>query len=1051
MNRPSFAIYDASAGSGKTFTLVKEYLKIILVAERNDAYKNILAITFTNKAVGEMKKRIVDCLYAFSLDQQDQKTLNLLDILTIETGVPQEKLKEKATRILKNIIHNYASFDISTIDKFTHRILRSFAFDLELPTLFEVSLDTDDLLNEAVDEIIASAGTDEKLTQLLINYALEKTDDDKSWDISNDIFEMSKLLVNENHRKEIAQYKDKSISDFLTIKQKLVIATNTLKEECQKIATEGLSLIESHHIDHSSFNRGLIPKALIRFQNGEIAKYEGIHYLEEGKRYAKSKAQDQKDAIDNIAHSLAQSLNKINQLAEKYLLYQAFLKEIIPLSLLSTIGASLDQIQKEKNILSISEFNSILNKEIQNQPAPFIYERLGERYNHFFIDEFQDTSEMQWQNLIPLIDNALAGENHRGEKGTLMLVGDPKQSIYRWRGGKAEQFIALSKDENPFVTPDKVSVSLDTNYRSYDEVINFNNAFFKGIATEFNNPDYRELYEKRSSQKTTDKKGGYVSIDFVPYTSPKDLGDEDLNSKEHYLEETLKKINQAIENGFNYSDIAVLTQKNKNSIAIAQYLTENNIPILSSDSLLLYGSNEVKLLIDLLRFIHDRKDVLAKASFLRYIAHEIVKPIDEHVFVKEGLKQQSERAFEHWFKGYGFEISFVELRQKSLYQSLEDSIKTFIPSEKNHAYVQYFLDIILEFDIRKQASLGDFFTYWETKEEVFKIPSPEGNNAVQIMTVHKSKGLEFPVVIFPFVDESIYRNRSKMWLNSDDPTIGLENVLVGKSKNVTQYGDEAATLFETRNQEELLDTINVLYVAFTRAGEQLHILSSLKQNKDGFAPNYTSYFMGTFVQNQGLYSDEQTHYEWGNPKRVSSTKNTTQKQNPIITAPDTLFDRSKIKIAQKSALLWDTQKESAIEYGTILHEILAYINSHRDIETALEKAVLEGLITKEKRNSFAETIKSIVNHTQLEDYFNPKHKIFNERALLVPNGRTLKPDKLIFLENKKALLLDYKTGSPEKKHQEQLNTYADIVESMGYTVVQKVLVYIDKDVVIETV
>ena len=463
MQRPSFSIYDASAGSGKTYALVKEYLKIILVANKNDAYRNILAITFTNKAVHEMKSRIVGNLSEFAKDEPSEKAQDLMQDLAKETELSIIQIKTKSQQIIKHIIHNYAAFDISTIDKFTHKVIRAFAHDLGLPMTFEVTLDTENLLVEAVDAIIAQAGEDETLTKLLIDFTMEKTDDDKSWDISREILETGRLVLNENNRNEITHFQDKTIAEFVEIKNKLAEACKVLEKENTAFAESALLLIEKNGIDLKSFSRGTFPNHLQSIEEGKFnPKNKMFHEFED---ITINKTAKDRAIIENIIPELLQILDTVYKNFEKRDFYKAFLKNITPLSLLNTVSNELAKIQEEQNVLSISEFNAIIHREIQNQPAPFIYERLGERYRHFFIDEFQDTSEMQWQNLIPLIDNATSSEID-GEKGTLMIVGDPKQSIYRWRGGKAEQFIELSKDQNPFNNPEKVLEHLDKNYRS---------------------------------------------------------------------------------------------------------------------------------------------------------------------------------------------------------------------------------------------------------------------------------------------------------------------------------------------------------------------------------------------------------------------------------------------------------------------------------------------------------------------------------------------------------------------------------------------------------
>lgn len=511
MQKPAFSIYDASAGSGKTYTLVKEYLKIILLSKKPDAYRNILAITFTNKAVHEMKSRVLLNLSEFAKENPSDKSLQLMQDINTETGLSLANITEKAKNIIKNLIHNYAAFDISTIDKFTHKVIRSFAHDLNLPITFDVSLDTENLLNEAVDSIIAEAGNDDQLTKLLVDFTMEKTDDDKSWDVSREIMETGKLILNENNREEITHLNDKKIEDFIIIKNKLNELCDQLENETSNQANEALTLIESKNIDLKSFSSGYFPKHLQSIKDKKFNPNNKTYHEFDDIKINKNAVDT--PIIHEIIPQLLEILASVYKNFEKKNFYEAFLKNITPLSLLNTLNFRLKKIQEEQNILSISEFNKLINEQIQNQPAPFIYERLGEKYHHFFIDEFQDTSEMQWQNLIPLIDNALSGEKN-GERGSLMIVGDPKQSIYRWRGGKAEQFIELGKGKKPFPNQENHLFSLKKNHRSYSQIIEFNNYFFQFLANEFENEDYKDLYQNHSHQETNDKKGGYVNITF---------------------------------------------------------------------------------------------------------------------------------------------------------------------------------------------------------------------------------------------------------------------------------------------------------------------------------------------------------------------------------------------------------------------------------------------------------------------------------------------------------------------------------------------------------
>ncbi|MFV8347943.1 UvrD-helicase domain-containing protein [Flavobacterium sp. ZB4P13] len=1213
MQRPSFSIYDASAGSGKTYALVKEYLKIILVAPKNDAYRNILAITFTNKAVHEMKSRIVGSLSEFAKDEPAQKAQDLMQDLAIDTELSIIQIKTKSQQIIKHIIHNYAAFDISTIDKFTHKVIRAFAHDLNLPMTFEVTLDTENLLIEAVDAIIAQAGEDETLTKLLIDFTMEKTDDDKSWDISREILETGRLVLNENNRNEITHFQDKSIAEFVEIKNKLAEACKVLEKESVVFAEEALSLIDKNGIDTKSFSAGHFPKHLLSIQEGKFnPKNKTYHEFDDIKinKTAKDRA-----IIENIIPDLLQFLDKVYKTFEKINFYKAFLKNITPLSLLNTVSNELAKIQEEQNVLSISEFNAIIHREIQNQPAPFIYERLGERYRHFFIDEFQDTSEMQWQNLIPLIDNALSGQDDFGVKGTLMIVGDPKQSIYRWRGGKAEQFIELSKDQNPFNNPDKKLEHLDKNYRSYSQIIEFNNDFFKLLSNEFDHLDYKDLYENHSHQKTNDKTGGYVNISFIPKVEtsedPDTSGEETLDKTDLYVLATLNAIQKSIQKGFQYKDIVILTRKRDQGIAIANYLTEQGIPLLSSETLMIQNATEVRLIIHLLKYLKNSSDLESKANFLQYLAQNSQDKLPIHDFIAQGMALFQETDFENWLMSFDVSLSFQNIRKKSLYEAVETIIAKFLPPapsegrgdgvvncvDKNgliesdklgymtggnyshlliekakemrkepthaekvlwrelksksledykfrqqhliddfivdfvclskklvvevdggihdlqkeydaqrteildkkgfkvirfsneevigsisivlkkikeelilqetflnssspvmapspsgspegeggegNAYVQYFLDIVLERDIRNQAGISDFLNFWDKNAAKFSIPSPEGTNAVRIMTIHKSKGLEFPVVIFPFAEEDYNRKpKDKLWLNAEEQDFGLPKVLIDNSSAVEGFGEEAAEVYNQKKQEELLDNINVLYVALTRAEEQLYVISNMNLSSKGEIPknNMCAFFINYLI-NKGEFDESKLEYEFGKSTKLSNEKKhvDTSKTIPLVTE---ILNPKNIKIAQREALMWGTHQQEAIEYGNVVHEILSFVKTKADVDLAITKSIESGLITFNQKETVFKTIQEIVNHSELSTYFSEGNEIMNEQTIIQKERKTIKPDRMVVTKEKDVFLLDYKTGIHNSKYQLQLENYQHAIELMGFKVVKKALVYI---------
>ncbi|MHC5202027.1 UvrD-helicase domain-containing protein [Myroides sp. LJL119] len=1046
VGKASFSIYNASAGAGKTHTLVKEYLKILLLDRQDDAYRKILAITFTNKAVAEMKTRVVACLDSFSKEHVSGRFQGMFDQIVLETGLAPEFIRTKSAKIIKSIIHNYASFDISTIDKFTHKVIRSFAFDLELPMSFEVSLDSDELLQEAVDAVISKAGVDKELTNLLVDFSIDKADDDKSWDITKELKEVGSLLLNENNREEIGLFALKSLQDFVKVRDYLRKQVRELTQENIAAALRIQQIIQDNALDPKSFSRGTFPNHIQAIIKDDPKATQRKYLIFE--EVAINKTAKDKEVIESFVPVFLSILQPVYENLSKRSLYIAFLKNLTPLSLLNTLALEMDKIQQEKNILSITQFNSIIHQQIQQQPAPFIYERLGERYSHFFIDEFQDTSLMQWQNLIPLIDNALAGEDLSGDKGTLMIVGDPKQSIYRWRGGKAEQFIALSKGENPFSNPDKKTVHLDTNYRSYAQVIDFNNEFFKYISRNFTQEDYKDLYENHSGQKTNSKQGGYVAIEFIPkLTQEHKL--EAIEKNDLYARATLLTINKVLDQGFELKDIVILTRKRDHGVILANYLTENEIDILSSDSLLINNASEVRLIINLLRYLKNDKDLEAKTGIIYFVA--CARSIFEkrHDFIREGLSYELEHDFEVWLVENGVNINFDFCRSRSLYDAVESIIHAFMPEKTANSYVLYFLDLVLEKSLKNQFGISDFLDYWSVNYQKFSIPTPEGKNAVQIMTIHKSKGLEFPVVIFPFAEEDYARaDRDKLWVDFDSPdqNINFPKALVDSKKEVEQYGVKAQELYLTRQQENRLDTTNVLYVALTRAEEQLYVISSMNVTSRGeFSNNLSKDFL-EFLVYKGMYNPAQLYYEFGQAKKVSA-KSDTQSDlgNRIIEPVRDALEFKAIKIAQKEALMWDSQNQRSIEYGNLIHKLMSFVYYYTDVESAVQIALETGLIQSTQKQVFLDILKRIVEHEQLKDFFALDNKVYNERVIISGQAKNSVPDRVVIKPNKECLILDYKTGKKQAKYEQQVLSYAYSLEQMGYRVIKKVLLYTGDD------
>ena len=1035
MNRPAFSIYDASAGSGKTFTLAKEYLKIILTSSSDEAYRHVLAITFTNKAVAEMKRRIVFYLHEFSSFEGEPK--DMLQVIVAETGLEPSQVIQKSKRIIKNIIHNYAAFDVMTIDKFTSKVIRTFAFDLNLSPNFDITLQTEVLLEEAVETLISNAGEDTALTKLLVDFSLEKADDDKSWDIAFDLNNVGKLLLNENHRQEVQLLEGKSLEVFETFKNNLFKKRNFLEDSIKKYVHIIFEAFEKNNIQRTSFSRQSYPNSLEKIQKTFL--FPTTKYVTKDLIKVNKKAPDEVE-IEALKPFLVEMNHKMYECLGQRELIQAILKNLTPMSLLQLISLELRKLLNEKNQLSIADFNSIIHNELQNQPAPFIYERIGEYYRHYFIDEFQDTSVLQWNNLIPLINNSLSSEDHYGDRGSLMIVGDPKQSIYRFRGGRAEQLIQLTKETNPFTNPDKEVFYLKTNWRSYDEVIHFNNGFFNYISRFLSNPDYNELYEKHSFQESRGLAGGYVHLQFVEQVKSDDE-DEEVTGHDRYLLPTLETIQKCIERGFKFKDIAILTRKNKMGTLLAGYLVQNGIPVLSSESLMITMSKEVAFLISFLKFIDFTENTEALAEVLYYIGSEHSNKEQVHDFIVEGITALKDQRLDDWFSDNNLYVSINALKKKSLYEIVEFLIMKMIPFEKRDAYVQDFLDRVLEQEVKNKAGIADFLKFWESQNEKFSISIPQGKDAVTLLSIHKSKGLEFPVVIFPFAEENYSISRKdKLWVDSE---IDLEvpKVLIDQKIAVENYGEEAQTVYLGKREETLLDNINIIYVALTRAVEQLFIISSMNVKDQVPQKNNMSEFFIHYLMNKKLFDTNRLSYEFGTYDRKSEISSPSKLVNDVPVLQYTTSLES-LKIATREGMMWGSERQKAIDYGNLIHKIMSKIRIASDYNSVVTAALNEGLIPNEYKNKVALDVERIINHPDLHHFFQESNTIYNERELIVPEIGIYKPDRVEITKENKAILIDYKTGTENNLHIKQLSNYSDLLTQMGFDVTQSFLVYL---------
>ncbi len=1028
LDHTNFKILNASAGTGKTYRLTKDYLLSLLSNKGFQHSRNLLAITFTNKAVTEMKERILENLHAFCQDTVPAKNKGLFQEVAQELALPTKELQERAGNVLTRLLHNYAFFDISTIDRFNHRLIRTFARDLNVAQNFEVELDTDFIVDMAVNRVLDKAGTEKDLTNVLVNFTLEKIGESKSWNISYDLNKIGKLLYQENHFEHLKTLTSKKLQDFLALKTSLAQKSKMALEAMREASQTSLSLIVDNGLEFSDFNRASFPKFLEKIHTDPLH----LSFKEKWKQnfghedlYPKKCAEDKKQLIDGLMPTFISLFESIQKNHNLFSFLKRCEKNIVPLGLIAEISREIEILKEERNFLAITELNRLIAKEIKKQPMPFIYERLGERYRNYFVDEFQDTSQLQWDNLIPLIGNALESEDLDGEKGSLLLVGDVKQAIYRWRGGEAEQFLNLVIDkENPFTVNPSIE-NLEKNWRSYDEIISFNNEFFSYCSKELSNPDYQNIYALGNQQETNTKKGGLVHISFM---------ENDHGAAEHpHCEKVLSAINAITANGHTFGDICILVRSNKNGVLLADYLALNHIPLISQEALLLKNNAQVTFLVSFLYYLTSPEEMTYQFELLEYLSET---ETEKHDFYAKNLNNLP--AF--FLDSYGLAIS--SLQQLSLDNLFETLICTFDLVPDQNIYVNFFMDVVFEFEQRVGYNPSAFLGYWELKKDTLSISSPENSNAVRIMTIHKSKGLEFPFVIFPFADSVINdsRKRDDIWFPvKPDEFEGFDELMVTANPVMEHYSTASQSAYLQEEEKSELDDFNVLYVALTRAVYGLYIVTSPVRNT---ATKTYSGLLHHFLRHKEIYVEGQTDYTLGAlaPNAFFKSSQIETKAIPYIYGNDLPFE-----LVPDLRMEFDRDVETSIAFGNLLHKALAAIYSADDLEPALKQwqddPQLLSISTKEKLKAL---IHEIVHHDQLCHFYRKDATIFNETEILKPDGSTIRPDRLVVAGNR-ASLIDYKTGKPSNSHHLQLQGYAAAIEAMGYIVENKYLVYIAEE------
>lgn len=1013
MLKPGYIkLYNASAGSGKTYTLVQEIMLLILGSSNSDLFKNILSITFTNKATNEMKSRILEKLVELSNGED-------VEFYEKELKIDKKILIDRAKKVKSNILHQYSLLSISTIDKFNLRIMRAFSQDLGLAINFDVEMEVKDIMSTSADLLFSDLEAGGELTNIISDLVAQNLKSDKQWDISSDMVDKADKLFKDQYINDLGELQKASLNDLVRFRKYVVGNYYDLKHKMETIAREMINDFSSRGLGESDFKHKSQGSIYTIYKNILINKFNPISKRQKGMLENGDYFGDNIELNDLYSSKISQTISEIEEYLPKFILLNKLKSTVGSITMVNELEKVVNEFKEENNVLLISEFNKIISDGLRGEPAPFIYERIGSRYHHYFIDEFQDTSNLQWQNMEPLIEDAVSQDK------TVMLVGDPKQSIYRFRGANSKLMIDMINSNDSRIEVENLPI----NWRSYDKIIEFNNHFYTEIANYLGNEEFKDIYKTGSKQEPNHKKGGYV--EYMLLKSPEK--GNGISYKEVALEAFYKQLTAALENGFSYKEIAVLVKSKSEGSLIAEYLSSKGIQVLSEESLLLDNSLEVRLLVDFMWFLTDMDNPVFKANFIiRLEQFGLIESENITELIKEFVEHKHEDFYNN-LKEIGVDIKFLLDSGMSFYDQIILAVKAFKLDEKGNTYVNFFMDEVLQFQQKNEATPKAFLDMWEAKKVEKSITVPKGEDAVQLMTIHKSKGLQFPVVFLPFLPWKIICDG--VWVPINDEKISRFYVEDFKDKEL--LSDEIQKIMLEEEDNSILDALNTIYVATTRAEEQLYMIVQQGASST-ISGKMRLYLNKYFNSNIGSDSDKIT---FGEQKRViveSKSKNDVmQYQLPMISEDW----NSKIAISNEHNLLWNEERAKAIDYGNQIHAIMEKLNHKSDLENLLSEFILNGFISEDMQTDIKSKINEIINHPLLKEAFETED-FLNERDFINSEGEIFRPDRLSKIGDK-WVLIDYKTGNFKQGHKNQINRYKSDLNELGFYVDKSFLVYLD--------
>lgn len=1065
-------VYKASAGSGKTFRLAAEYIK--LVVNEPQSYKKILAVTFTNKATAEMKGRILDELKSIA----DGVKTPMFEIIAAETRINPDLIPSRASKALSNILHDYSRFSVSTIDSFVQRIIQALLWEIGQQGGADIRLDFNPVLERAADIMLDESVDNPALFQWLKRMGESQLEEGKSWDIRNGLITLGKEIFSESFRL-MKPYDVKNVTDkekVDALKKELNSLVAKISIQIKKIGVETLKIISQNGLSEKDFAYGSsgIFGFFVKCSNVDVGDPLPLLDAARVKKAFDSPtgddwvtAADKKDAskfsvISSIIQSkLHPALTELFDLIGKNeVLYNSsrlVLRNLDSLAILSDLWFTIRKLSTDEGFMLLADSGPLLREFVKETDAPFVYEKAGTRYENFMIDEFQDTSVIQWQNFKPLIENSLA------QGSFSMVVGDVKQAIYRWRNG--DWRILSSGLEKEFSTLGVTYKPLEVNRRSLPSIVEFNNLFFasaskvlKTLNEEMGeNADFTKEFSRayeNFEQKTSRNSGGsgYVEVKFIPDID--NSFDEDLGK---YLPALISDIQKR---GYKAGDIAILVRSNKEGQEFANILLSHkqsnpdafgSFDVVSQEGLLLKSSPAIRFCIAAIKTVYRPFDSITKACFatgLKEIKNDSNTTL--HDFLSGDILNEEVE----WLKGF---------RTRPVQEAFEAILKRYglLDSKRELAYISELHEQIVNLSRKGPNDVGRFIEWWDDDGYKLGLSMPESENAITITTIHKSKGLQFPVVIIPNGNWAFSPSNKKplLWVNSKQkPFNDLPKYPIKLGK------DSAKSLFARHTKEEEMqvniDNVNLLYVAFTRSENELYVFCPQKETKTENKISYTSQLISKAlegIESANVKSTNEvdslgntvTSYSIGRREKFEKLSSKLKDENSswmleYYPAGDT---KAIIKQRLESSNFFAETPAShivSINYGKTMHTLFSRIKYASDVDMALNSMQFDGLIDELQKQEIKSRIIALLTQEPYSDWFSEKWIVKNEASVISPNSSTLRPDR-VMIKNDEVVVVDYKFGAESESYIYQIRRYAKLIQEMGHPNVTGYLWYVDTD------